>query len=312
MSHPLSGAEDLPSWQLRLLERIQNASYDHYRTLFHGSPQYSPASGASVQLETWRTHLRALDDERGEIALHAHARGVPQRMIDYATETGARGARWGDTPETTTLPMAPPGADPARLYLLDQLAEDVWRLEHTALVRAEYLHRVHTGALPDNEPAERQLHDNMAALWRRATGTAALINVQPGEAEQLWGRSLGSWQQLAELTAASYTDAELRQRFTEMSWKGVEADLSRTFDNLATTTVTDLGPPTPWEFAQRAEQALAAVSFADNLGPGAGHGIGTAVEATGIRTAAQWEPDPDLQPHPPDRGPGSGVDQGVW
>ncbi|MEV0336925.1 hypothetical protein [Nocardia sp. NPDC050717] len=233
-------------------------------------------------------------------------------MIDYVTETGARGARWGDTAETATLPVAAPGADPARLYLLDQLAEDVWRLEHTALVRGEYLHRVHTGGLPDNEPAERQLHDNMAALWRRAAGTAALINVQLGEAEQLWGRRPESWQQVAELTAASYTDAELRQRFTEMSWKGIEADVSRTVDNLATTTITDLGPPTPWEFAHRAEQALAAVSFTDSLGTRAGHGIGTAVEATGAGTGARWEADPDLQPRPPDRGPGPGVDQGVW
>ncbi|MEV0688280.1 hypothetical protein AB0I35_30925 [Nocardia sp. NPDC050378] len=312
MSHPLAGAEDLPSWQLRLLERIQNSSYDHYRTLFHSFPQYSPASGPNVQLEAWRTNLRALQDERSEIELHAHAREIPQRMIDYATETGARGARWGDTPETALLPMAPPGTDATRLYLLDQLAEDVWRLEHTALVRAEYLHRVHTGAVQDNEPGERQLHDNMAALWRRATGTAALIDLDPGEAEQLWGRDHHAWQRLAELTAASYTDTELRQRFAEMSWKGIEADVSRTFDNLATTTVADLGPPTPWEFAQRAEQALAAVGVADELGPHAGHGIGTAVEATGALPGARWEPDPDVQPHPPDRGSGPGVDQGVW
>ncbi|MGW5918472.1 hypothetical protein ACWFPY_05725 [Nocardia fluminea] len=313
MSHPLSGAEDLPSWQLRLLERIQNSSYEHYRTLFHGYPQYSTAaSGPSIQLENWRTNLRALEAERGEIELHAHGLDIPQRMIDYATDTGARGARWGDTPETALLPMSPPGASTTRLHLLDQIADDVWRLEHSALVRAEYLHRVHTGGLADNEPGERQLHDNMAALWRHAAGTAALIDLDPGEAHQLWGRGRDSWQQLAELTAASYTDGELQQRFAEMSWKGVEAEASRAFDNLATSTSTDLGPPTPWEFADRAEQALAAASFADEQGPRPGHGIGTAVEATGTGLGGAWEIDPDLQPHPPDRGPGPGLDQGVW
>ncbi|MEU4413319.1 hypothetical protein [Nocardia salmonicida] len=312
MSHPLSGAEDLPSWQLRLLERIQNSSYEHYRTLFHGYPQYSSAaSGPSIQLENWRTNLRALEAERGEIELHAHGLDIPQRMIDYANETGARGARWGDTPETALLPMSPPGASTTRLHLLDQIADDVWRLEHTALVRAEYLHRVHTGGLADNEPGERQLHDNMAALWRHAAGTAALIDLDPGEAHQLWGRGPDSWQQLAELTAASYTDTELQQRFAEMSWKGIEAEASRSFDNLAASASTDLAPPTPWEVAERAEQALAAASFADELAPRLGHGIGTAVEATSAGLGTDWEPDPDPQQHLPGRGQGVGVDQGA-
>lgn len=208
--------------------------------------------------------------------------------------------------------MSPHGTNPTRGHLLDQIADDVWRLEHSALVRAEYLHRVHAGGLADNEPGERQLHDNMAALWRHAAGTAALIDLDPVEAHQLWGRGPDSWQQLAELTAASYTDGELQQRFAEMSWKGVEAEVSRGFDNLATSASTDLGPPTPWEFAERAEQGLAAASFADDLGPRPGYGIGTAVEATGTEVGGTWEIDPDLQPHPPDRGPGSGLDQGVW
>lgn len=313
MSHPLSGAEELPSWQLRLLERIQNSSYDHYRTLFHSYPQYSTAaSGPNVQLEAWRTNLAALEVERGEIELHAHGLDIPQRMIDYATEAGARGARWGDPPETARLPMAPPGADWTRMHMLEQISGDVWRLEHAALVRAEYLHRVHTGTLPDNEPGERQLHDNMAALWRRTAGTAALIDLELGEAQQLWGRGPDSWQRLADLTAASYTDAELQQRFGELSWKGIEADVSRAFDNLATRTSTDLGPPTPFEIAESAEKALAAVSFADEHAPRVGQGIGTAVEATGAGTGAVWPPGPEQQPHPPDRGSGAGRDQGVW
>lgn len=313
MSHPLSGAEELPPWQLRLLEQVQHLSHARYRTLFHAYPQYSTAhtSGPNVQLEAWRTNLRALDDERGEVELHAHSLDIPQRMIDYATETGARGVGWGDTPETARLPMAPDGANSTRMHMLEQISGDVWRLEHAALVRAEYLHRVHTGALPDNEPGERQLHDNMAALWRRIKGTSALIDLQPGEARRLWGRGSDSWQRLAELTAASYTDAELQQRFGELSWKGIEADVSRAFDNQATSKSTDLDPPTPWQVAESAETALAAVSFADDHAPLIGRDIGSAVEATGAGTLAEWEPDPQQQPHPPDRDTGMVRDQGV-
>ncbi|MFE7718581.1 hypothetical protein ACFU44_06015 [Nocardia rhizosphaerihabitans] len=308
MSSPLAGAEELPYWQLRLLERIQTTSYIHHRTLFYGYPQYSTAaSGPNIQLEAWRTNLAALEAERGEIELHAHSLDIPQRMIDYATETGARGARWGETPETARLPMAPEGAN-----FLEQISGDVWTLEHAALVRAEYMHRVHTGALPDNEAGERQLHDNMAALWRRIKGTAALIDRDPGTAQQLWGRGPESWQRLAELTAASYTDAELQQRFGELSWKGIEAEVSRAFDNQATSKTTDLEPPTPWQVAENAEKALAAVGFADEAAPHVGRDIGSAVEATGAGTGAQWEPEPEQRPHPPDLDIGVGRDQGVW
>ncbi|MGW5922162.1 hypothetical protein ACWFPY_24495 [Nocardia fluminea] len=309
MSHPLEGADELPSWQLRLLERIQSISELHYRTVFHGRPQYSPGNGAgAVQLETWRTHLRALEDERGELELHAHGVQVPQRMIDYATETGGRGVRWGETKETARLSLAPPGVDLVSQAMLEQIAGDVWRLELSAMVRAEHLHRVHTGALPDDESGERQLHDNMAALWRRATGTAALIEIDPAAAAQVWGRDPGSWQNLAELTAASYTDLELRERFGALAWKGIEAEVSRSFDNLA-STATSIGPPTPNEMADRAEAALAAVGLSDGHGPRFDHSIGAAVEATSTGLGTDWEPDP--QHHPPDRGPGVGAERGV-
>ncbi|MFD4351550.1 hypothetical protein ACFWPX_03275 [Nocardia sp. NPDC058518] len=311
MSHPLDGADRLPPWQLRLLERIQSISELHHRTVFHGRPQYSAGNGAgSVQLETWHTHLRALEGERSELELHAYGVHVPQRMIRYAAETGGRGVRWGESAETARLSPAPPGVDPVSQAMLEQIAGDVWRLELSALVRAEHLHRVHTGALPDDERGERQLHDNMAALWRRATGTAALIEIDPVAGEQIWGRSPESWHNLAELTAASYTDLELRERFGSLAWTGIEAEVSRNFDNLASTATT-IGPPTPNEMADRAEAALAAVSFADGQGARFDHSIGGAVEATGTEVGTEWEPDLDPQPHPPNRGPGVGANQGV-
>lgn len=314
MSSPLSGADELPSWQLRLLERIQATSYIHHRTLFHGYPQYSPAeSGPNIALERWRTHLAALEAERGEIELHAHSLDIPQPMIDYAIETGGRGVRWGETPDTARLPLAPEGENWTLLHLLEQISGDVWKLEHAALVRAEYLHRVHTGALPDNEAGEHQLHDNMAALWRRIKGTASLIDLDAGTAQQLWGRGPESWQRLAELTAASYTDAELQQRFGELSWKGIEAEVSRAFDNRAAGNDTELQPPTPWQVAENAEKALVAIGLADSeAAPHPGRDIGTAVAATGAGTETQWEPDPEQQPRPPERDAGVGRDQGVW
>ncbi|MGS2811567.1 hypothetical protein [Nocardia sp. MW-W600-9] len=83
-------------------------SYEHYRTLFHGYPQYSAAaSGPSIQLENWRTNLRALEAERSEIELHAHGLDIPQRMIDYATDTGARGSTLGRYPGNRAVADVP-------------------------------------------------------------------------------------------------------------------------------------------------------------------------------------------------------------
>ncbi|MEV0768523.1 hypothetical protein [Nocardia salmonicida] len=310
MSHPLVGAEELPSWQLRLLERIQAVSEIHYRTVFHGRPQYSASNGAgSVQLETWRTHLRALEYERAELELHATGADVPQAMIDHAVQVGSRGVRWGETPETARLVR--PGADLLSQDMRELIASDVWRLEQSALVRAEHLHRVHTGALPDDESGSRQLHDNMAALWRRATGTAALTDISPAEAEQLWGRGPKSWQRVAELTAASYTDLELQARFGVLAWKGVLVEVSADFDKYA-GTATRIGPPTPLQMADRAEAALAAVNSADGHRPRFERPIATAVEATSADTGTEWEPNPDPEPHPPDPGREPGREQGVW
>ncbi len=310
MSHPLDGAEMLPLWQLRLLEQIQSISELHHRTVFHAYPQYSATYGAgSVQLETWRTHLRAVEDERAELVLHARGVEVPERMIDYAAQVGGRGVRWGETPETARLSVAPPGKDLVSQGYIEQIAGDVWRLEQAALVRAEHLHRVHTGALPDDEAVARQLHNNMAALWRRATGSVALITIEQVDVGQLWGRGPKSWQRLAELTVASYTDTQLQQRFGVLAWKGIEADVSRNFDTLPSTSA-NIGPPTPMELADRAEAALATLDFVDGRGSRFDHGIDDAVEATGSGDGIEWDTDPGP---PPDRGaaPGRGQEVGA-
>lgn len=315
MTHPFAGAEDLPSWRIRLLERIQDLAYTHYRTTLYGYPTFTGGDnglgdGRWIQLERWQSNLRALKAERDELAVQAYAAEIPERMIDHVIDSGGRGIRWGDDPVAAQLTTASTQNDLTRSTLLEMTAGDVWALEHTALVRAEHLHRVRTGALPDNEPGERQLHNNMAALWRRITATATTIDIAPQEAEQLWGRSEQSWQRLAEMTVASYTDLELQQRFGVLAWKGIETEVTATAEDLATTRSARVSPPTPMQVAERAEKALAAVAFDDGAPPRFGHGIGSAIEATAASADTAWTPDPVPEPHPPDRGTDLG--QGVW
>ncbi|MFD4429811.1 hypothetical protein [Nocardia sp. NPDC058497] len=307
MSHPLWGADELSSWQLRLLQRIHTVSYEHWRVL-RNPPTWTRGSG-DIQLRNWRAGLAAREVERVELELHATAIGVPEPMITEARGAGGRGVRWGDNQATADLSLLEPGGNDTRTAFLDQVARDVWQLEHMALVRAEYLHREHLGRVPDAEAGMRQLHDNIAAVWMRATATAMHAGTDDNDRVRLWGRGAASWERIARLTAAQYSDAELQARFHEFAWKGIEADAEQDFRNLAVGGLA-VGPPGPMRMADSAEAALEAVSVADGRGHRYSHGIGAAVDVTNTGRAAGWEPEPE--PRPPDCGPGSGHDAGVW
>ncbi|MGW5312048.1 hypothetical protein ACWEQ0_19485 [Nocardia thailandica] len=294
---------------MQLLQRIHNVSYEHWRVL-QNPPIWTRGSG-DIQLQNWQAGLAAREAERDGLELHARAVGVPELMITEVREAGERGLRWGDTPETAQLSLLEPGGNYTRTAFLDQISRDVWRLEHMALVQAEYLHREHLGRVPDAEAAMRQLHSNMAAVWSRAAATAAVTDLTAGDRAQLWGRDAASWERTARLTAASYSDAELQTRLHEFAWKGVEADANQDIRNLAVRGLVD-GPPEPMQMADAAEAALSAVSIADGRGRRYDHGIGAAVEATNTEVVAGWEPDAEPYARPPEPGPGAGRDAGVW
>ncbi|MGW5440554.1 hypothetical protein [Nocardia asteroides] len=309
MSHPLSGAEDLSSWQLRLLQRIHTVSYEHWRVL-RNPPTWTRGSG-EIPLRNWRAGLAAREAERGELELLATAIGVPEPMITEARAAGGRGVRWGDNQATADLSLVEPGGHATRTAFLEQVARDVWQLEHIALVRAEYLHREHLGRVPDDEAGIRQLHDNMAAVWTRATATAMHAGTDNNDRARLWGRDAASWERIARLTAARYSDVELQARFHEFAWKGIEADAVRDFRNLALSGLA-VGPPEPTRMADSAEAALEAVSVADGHGHRYSHGIGAAVDVTNAGRASGWELDPEPEPRPIEPGQGPSHDPGVW
>ncbi|MFD3510083.1 hypothetical protein [Nocardia sp. NPDC058666] len=280
MNSPLSGAEELSSWQLRLLERIQNISVEHTRVVIAGHPRWSATTGTGdMAVQTWRTHLRALEGDRAEIALHAAAVGVPQRWIDHAREFGARGVRWGEDQASDQVLMLRTPEETTRAQWIEGIAADVWQLEHMALVRAEHLHRVQESRLPDEEPALSQLETNMAALWTRAITTAASVHLTDLERAQLWERDSAGWQQLAVLTAASYTDAQLHERWRVFAWPGIERQANQVAENLVLEPGLAVGPPDPIAMVQRAETALDMVNIDQRVQPRHEHTMAAAVDA---------------------------------
>ncbi|MFD3706156.1 hypothetical protein ACFWUP_23705 [Nocardia sp. NPDC058658] len=310
MSNPLSAADQLPSWQLRLLERVQSASYYHWR-LMQNPPSWSRNIGVGeTELFRWQTGVRAQEAELADYELHAAAVEIPDEMVGQVRAAGGRGLRWGDDEATARLPIVPETESAVRMMLVSQIVDDVWQLEHMALVRAEYLHREHTGRYRADEPALRQLHDSMSAVWRRATLTAAHAELDDVDRGQLWARDAESWRGLARLVGASTADTELRRRFQLFAWKGVEIKAEQ---ELATLSVTGLvvGPPTPIELADSAETALNEVSVADGRGARFEQSIGSAVDATTTSAQSEWDPDPDPHP-PPDLSAQTGQGQEVW
>ncbi|MGQ4618991.1 hypothetical protein [Nocardia sp. R7R-8] len=260
MSHPLPDGEGLPSWKLRLLERIQDTAADHTRVLRQGCPIYQPryGSGDEVQLHTWRSHLRALEADRSEIELHAAAVGVPESAITAARVAGVRGLRWADSAHSPNTMRR--GEDPVRAHMVEGIAADVWQLEHMAAISVEYRLRGLDDIGADDPGAREQFDRNMAAVWTRANETAHVVGLSAAERAQLWDRDSAGWLKLVSVTVRGYDDPALLERWRVYAWRGIEHDARRALDPLAGQAVTSPepsgAPPAPQLLIDCAAEAL--------------------------------------------------------
>ncbi|MFI6779209.1 hypothetical protein [Nocardia sp. NPDC050412] len=310
MSEPIPGMERLPSWKLRLLERIQNASADHMQLLLRGHPTYEPHyGGGEIPLQTWRTHLRALAADRHEIEIHASAVGVPPAAIAEAREMGERGLRWGDSVHSP--PTMRHGEDPVRAHMVEGIAGDVWQLEHMAAINVAHRLRGADGRFPPDPQAHEQFDRNMVALWSRAYDTGHVIGLTSEEGAELWGRDQAGWTQLVAATVHRYGDAALHERWRAYAWRGIEHEAWRSVDNLAADRIQDPNvapPPTPPELIERATQALTGTPTEAS----ANSSIGAAVDAAlPLDVAAEWDSEPASEPNirPPEPGASVGFER---
>ncbi|MFI9508596.1 hypothetical protein [Nocardia sp. NPDC052566] len=290
-----SGDEYAPleSWQLRLLERLQNVTADHLRVLFQGYPQYHPHDGAGTfAVQTWRAQLAQLAAEREEFQTRAVTAGIPEELIDGAIAAGAQGMRWGNSEHAAVTMRV--GDDPVRERLVVEVVGDIWKTEHMALIAVERRTRlaVNGFAAASAPELEQQYGRNMAALWTRASRNADIADLTPDERSRAWGRDRTGWHRLAKATVATYSDAELEERWRAYAWPGIERATRN--DSATTDAVAErqprigLGPPTPDQLIERAEQTLNGTIVG-----GTGRDISDAVEAVVDDGASRWGPELD-------------------
>ncbi|WP_327116504.1 hypothetical protein OHB12_04775 [Nocardia sp. NBC_01730] len=300
MNKPVPGMEELPSWKLRLLERIQNTSADHVRVLLQGHPTYEPQHGSGeIPMQTWRTHLRALAADQHEIEIHASAVGVPAAAITEARERGERGLRWGDSVHSP--PTMRHGQDPVRAHMVEGAAADVWQLEHMAAISVAHRLRSIDARFPPDPQAHQQFDRNMAALWRRANDTGHVIGLTGDEHAELWGRDWQGWKQLVGATVHRYSDAALHERWRAYAWGGIEHEARRGIDNLAAGAALErpgAGPQTLEELIGRATEAV--INGHDGTGTQISAAIGDALPHDVIGPwVSQADGEPVLRPPEP-------------
>ncbi|WP_157171124.1 hypothetical protein [Nocardia araoensis] len=311
MSQPSPELEGLPSWKLRLLERIQNTAADHTRVLRQGYPIYQTHYGTGeIPIQTWRTHLRALDADRSEIELHAAAVGLSDSAITAARAAGQRGQRWGDSVHSP--PTMRHGEDPVRAHMVEGIAADIWQLEHMAAISVEHRLRGLDDTVTDDPAAREQFDRNMAALWTRANETAHAIELSAEERAQLWDRDDAGWLKLVSVTVRGYDDTALLERWRTYAWRGIEHDVRRALATLAVSQVADqepdTAPPAPHLLIERAAEALSTTTPSEVA---AEAGIGAAVDAALSRDlTAVWASEPAGEPdiRPPETGSALGPD----
>ena len=258
MSRPIPEADSLPSWKLRLLERIQNLAAERTQVLRQGYPIYQPHYGSTeIPVQTWRTHLRALEAECQEVTVHAVAVGVADTAIQSVWTAGAQGSRWGDSVHSPRTMRH--GEDPIRAGMVEDLADDIWRLEHMAAIAAERKFRGQEPHHVGDDPVLDQFDRNLAAVWTRATHTARVLGLTDAERADLWGRDEAGWQQLVEVTVMGYDDAELEERWRTYGWRGVEHQARQDIDRLAAGRIPQMPgtePPHPRLLVEHATTAV--------------------------------------------------------
>ncbi|MRH92204.1 hypothetical protein GFY24_33030 [Nocardia sp. SYP-A9097] len=157
MTEPNSStpAASVPTWRVRLLDRIQNLAADHSRVLRQGYEGSEGGGEASVL--AWRTQLQLLAISREEVVTQARAVGISRIDVDDAVFLGEQGFR-------APVDSVQPG-DRVREMMIDGVVNDTWQLQHMAAIHVVRDQQLLSDAHYFEDPQVlAQYERNMAAL----------------------------------------------------------------------------------------------------------------------------------------------------
>ncbi|MEV0766258.1 hypothetical protein [Nocardia sp. NPDC050435] len=225
-----------PSWS----ELIQNRAAWHTEVLSQGPlDEITSLYDEVVVTVRWRMRLMALDLERRETEWQARAEGLSRREIAGARARGRAGLSAGEQQHTMTTFSELTDRDRVTM----RIADDVFVLEHMALVAAAHGRRVLTpgGEVTELVETEEALLRNMAALWQRMRLLVQLERLSSRECWRLWGPDNDSWRTLLRTTVPTYTDAELERWWQAHASPGIREEIHDEVVILR-TMVDALGP----------------------------------------------------------------------
>ncbi|WP_280461372.1 hypothetical protein, partial [Nocardia carnea] len=236
----------------------------------------------------------------------AAAAGIPGAAIQRAHEAGRASPDHHRSADRDTV---------AGEAATDHLADQIWHLEHSALVLVEYNQRTDTRQIVADLELLRDLERSMTAAWFGATEGIDFAGLTLAEASDLWDRDTASWQPLAELVRG-YDDGGLRRRLHDFASPEIE-DTLRRFGGPDEARVdhavnTGTAPPTPYQLIESATDALHDLDYPSptrhpGLSPGLDHPeveSASAVQLTWTEAAAQDPETGNCPPTAPDFGPG--------
>jgi len=280
-----------PAWKANLLDTVQRLAFAH-RHVYR--QQFQPGAGTGSGREQAQHYgLKTLGYLRAEAEAHARVAGLDPAQIVEARSKGLRGIVPQDR-----IAHAPRTANAMRELLIGEVANELWVLEHMAVLEAARLQTGTEGLFAADLATVKNYHRNAITLWRRATTIASGLDLSAAEQDGMWATSAEQWRTIAAGTIHPH-DAEV----LEARWRRYAVSLDQPSVHeieQARRLMAELGgqevPIPRWNtmLVQAADAVASTRSTSE-------HPIGEAIHAALPEgPGREWTPpaDPDNRPDP--------------